>query len=253
MILIKTYIIKLITEENKSKKNKRDDMDRVKTGIAGLDEMLNGGIPKRRHVALYGGPGCGKTSFCFEYLYRGAEQGENGVYITLEETADDIVENMRNTFPLLKNTEKFIEEKKLEIIKPEKFEMEEIAGILEDRITSNDVHRAVIDSATMIKMSFGSDIEYRQTLFEFLSLLRNLDCTTITTVEAVSAVKTEMRFDIEHFVMDGIINLYNLDREDRRIRALEIFKMRGTDHSRELVPFKVTPSGIKVYVGEKVF
>jgi len=62
-----------------------------------------------------------------------------------------------------------------------------------------------------------------------------------------------MHYDIEHFVMDGIINLYNLDREERRIRALEIFKMRGTDHSRDLVQFKVTPKGIKVYVGEKVF
>ncbi|MFH1222143.1 MAG: ATPase domain-containing protein [Candidatus Micrarchaeota archaeon] len=228
-------------------------MDRVKTGIAGLDQMLNGGIPKRRHVALYGGPGCGKTSVCFEYLYRGAEEGEAGVYITLEETADDIVENMRNTFPMMKNTDKFIKDKTLEIVKPEKFEMEEIANILEDRITNNDIKRAVIDSATMIRMSFGTEIEYRQTLFEFLSLLRNLDCTTMTTVEATTAMKSEMRFDIEHFVMDGIINLYNLDKEDRRIRALEIFKMRGTDHSRELVPFKVTPSGIKVYVGEKVF
>jgi KaiC/GvpD/RAD55 family RecA-like ATPase len=228
-------------------------MDRVKTGISGLDEMLNGGIPAGRHVALYGGPGAGKTSFCFEFLYQGAKMGENGLYISLEETADDIVENMKSTFPLLTDTAQLVEEKKLELIKPEKLDLEEVANLLEDRITSNGIKRAVIDSATMIRLSFKSDVEYRQTLFEFLSLLRNLDVTTITTVEATSARREEMRFDIEHFVMDGIINLYNLDREDRRVRALEIFKMRGTDHSRDLVPFKVTPSGIKVYVGEKVF
>lgn len=228
-------------------------MDRVKTGISGLDEMLNGGIPAGRHVALYGGPGAGKTSFCYEFLYQGAKLGENGLYISLEETADDIVENMKSTFPLLTDTASLIEGKKLELIKPEKLDLEEVANLLEDRITSNGIKRAVIDSATMIRLSFKSDVEYRQTLFEFLSLLRNLDVTTITTVEASSARREEMRFDIEHFVMDGIINLYNLDREDRRVRALEIFKMRGTDHSRDLVPFKVTPSGIKVYVGEKVF
>ncbi len=228
-------------------------MDRVKTGITGLDEMLNGGIPRRRHVALYGGPGCGKTSFGFEFIYRGAKNGENGVYITLEETADDIVENMKNTFPLFTDVPQLMKSKKLNIVKPDKLELEEVANIIEEQITSNDVKRAVIDSATMIRMSFSSELEYRQTLFEFLSLLRNLDCTSITTLEATTAKKAEMTYDIEHFVMDGIINLYNLDREDRRIRALEIFKMRGTDHSRELVPFKVTPSGIKVYVGEKVF
>jgi KaiC/GvpD/RAD55 family RecA-like ATPase len=228
-------------------------MERIQTVITGLDEMLNGGIPQGRHVALYGGPGSGKTSFCFEFLYRGALAGEGGLYITLEETTEDILENMKSTFPLLADAPKLIEEKKLEIIKPDKLELEEVANLLEERITSNGIKRAVIDSATMIRLSFKNDIEYRQTLFEFLSLLRNLDVTTITTVEASSARREEMRFDIEHFVMDGIINLYNLDREDRRVRALEIFKMRGTDHSRDLVPFKVTPSGIKVYVGEKVF
>ena len=228
-------------------------MDRVKTGIAGLDEMLNGGIPAGRHVAIYGGPGAGKASFSFEFLYQGAKMGENGLYISLEETVDDITENMKGTFPMLADTAQLVAEKKLEIIKPDKLELEEVANLLEDRITSNGIKRAVIDSATMIRLSFKSDIEYRQTLFEFLSLLRNLDVTSLTTVEASTSKREEMRYDIEHFVMDGIINLYNLDREDRRIRALEIFKMRGTDHSRDLVPFKVTPSGIKVYVGEKVF
>jgi len=228
-------------------------MDRVKTGIAGLDEMLNGGIPSGRHVALYGGPGAGKTSFCFEFLYQGAKAGEAGLYITLEETTEDILENMKSTFPMFADTQKLVASNKLEIVKPDKLDLEEVANVLEDRITSNGIKRAVIDSATMIRMSFGTEIEYRQTLFEFLSLLRNLDVTSITTVEATTAKREEMKYDIEHFVMDGIINLYNLDREDRRVRALEVFKMRGTDHSRDLVPFKVTPKGFKVYVGEKVF
>ena len=228
-------------------------MERVKTGIAGLDKMLNGGIPARRHVAVYGGPGAGKTSLAFEYIYRGAKMDEPGVYISLEETPEDILENMKGTFPLFKDMNKLIKEKKMEVVKPDKLDLETVADILEDRITSNGVVRAVIDSATMIRMSFANEIEYRQTLFEFLSLLRNLDCTTMTTVEAATSRKEEMTYQIEHFVMDGIINLYNLDREDRRVRALEIFKMRGTDHSRALVPFKVTPSGIKVYTEEKVF
>jgi KaiC/GvpD/RAD55 family RecA-like ATPase len=228
-------------------------MERVKTGITGLDEMLNGGIPARRHVAVYGGPGSGKTSFCFEFLYHGAKMGQSSLFISLEETVSDITENMRNTFPMITDVDKLMEENMLEIVKPDRLDMESVANVLEERITSNNLQRAVIDSATMIRMAFAGELEYRQTLFEFLSLLRNLDVTTLTTVEATTSKREEMKFDIEHFVMDGIINLYNLGQDDRRIRALEIFKMRGTDHSRDLVPFKVTPSGIKVYVGEKVF
>ncbi len=228
-------------------------MERVKTGISGLDEMLNGGIPKRRHVAIYGGPGTGKTSFGFEFLYRGALANENGIYITLEETADDILENMRSTFPMFTEVNNLIKAKKLQVVKPDKLELTEVANVLEEGITKDSVLRATIDSATMIRLSFDKEVEYRQTLFEFFSLIRNLNCTSLTTVEASSPRRESLNYDIEHFVMDGIINLYNLEKENSRIRALEIFKMRGTNHSRNLVPFNVTPDGIQVYPKETIF
>lgn len=228
-------------------------MERIKTGISGLDDMLMGGLPKNKHVALYGGPGTGKSSFGFEFLYRGAAQNENGIYVSLEETAEEMLENMRNTFPEIESVNDFVKAKKLQFLKPDKLNLEEIAEIVEDGISDNDVKRVVIDSATMVRLSFEYELEYRQTLFEFFSLLRNLDCTVMMTLEASSPRKEQVTFDIEHYVMDGIINLYSLEQGDRRIRALEIMKMRGTDHSRELVPFKVLPTGIKVYVGEKVF
>jgi len=53
--------------------------------------------------------------------------------------------------------------------------------------------------------------------------------------------------------MDGIINLYNLGKGEQRVKAVEVYKMRGTDHLKEKIPFKLTPDGIKVFVGEKVF
>ncbi len=226
---------------------------RIKSGIAGLDQMLNGGMPKNKHIAIYGGPGTGKSSLGFEFLYRGAQQGENGLYVTLEETEDEMKENMESTFSQFSDMAQMLKAKKLLITKPDKLELEEIAEVIEDEISDHDVARVVIDSATMIKLSFANELEYRQTLFEFFSLLRNLDCTVMMTLEASHARKEQLTFDIEHYVMDGIINLYNHEQGDRRIRTLEIFKMRGTDHSRELVPFKVLPDGIKVYAGEKVF
>lgn len=228
-------------------------MERVKTGIAGLDDVLNGGIPLHRHIAINGGPGACKTSFSFEYIYRGAQQGENGVYISLEETPEDIIENMSSTFPGFSDMADMISAKKMEIIKPDKFMLEDIAELLEERIANNDIKRAVIDSATMVRLAFKDESEYRQTMFEFFSLLRNLDITALMTVEAPSQDLSTAKFDIEHFVLDGIINLYNLGKAEQRIKALEVYKMRGTDHKREKIPFKLTPEGIKVFVGEKVF
>jgi len=54
-------------------------------------------------------------------------------------------------------------------------------------------------------------------------------------------------------VADGVINLYSLDQGEKRVRALEIMKMRATDHSRDLVPFKITPTGVEVYPHERVY
>jgi circadian clock protein KaiC len=228
-------------------------MKRVKTGIAGMDEVLNGGIPIHRHIALNGGPGACKTSFSFEYIYRGAQMGENGIYVTLEETPEDIIENMSATFTGFTDMAELISSKKMEIVKPDKFKLEDIAEALEERIAENDIRRAVIDSATMVRLAFKEESEYRQTMFEFFSLLRNLDITAIMTVEAPNQDLATLNFDIEHFVMDGIINLYNLGKADQRIKAVEVYKMRGTDHRKEKIPFKITPDGIKVFVGEKVF
>lgn len=228
-------------------------MDRVKTGISGMDELLNGGIPLHRHVAVYGGPGAGKSSLCFEYLYRGVQMGENGIYISLEETPEDFVANMSNAFTGFKDLDKMVKNGSLNIVKPDKLDLETVAELLEESITKNDVRRAVIDSATMIRMSFKDISDYRQTIFEFFSLLRNLDCTALMTVEAAGQDLASTGFEIEHFVMDGIINLYNLGKAETRIKAVEVYKMRGTDHVRDKVPYKITPDGIKVYVGEKVF
>jgi len=228
-------------------------MERVKTGIDGLDELLKGGIPFKRHSAVYGGPGAGKTTFCFEYLYRGAKMGENGIYISLEETPEDLIENVSSAFSELTDIPQLVEEGKLKVVKPDKLNLESIAELLEESISEEDVKRAVIDSATMVKMSFKEDSEYREKIFEFFSLLRNLDITALMTVEAAGQDLARMGFEIEHFVMDGIINLYNLGHGEKIIKAVEIYKMRGTDHVRERVPFKITPAGLKIFTKERVF
>ncbi|MFH1394256.1 MAG: ATPase domain-containing protein [Candidatus Micrarchaeota archaeon] len=232
---------------------KTKTMERVKTGINGLDELLMGGVPTRKHVALYGGPGTGKTSFGFEFIYQGAKMGENGVYISFEESPEDIVGNMKSTFPKMDDIDSLVKAGKMEVLKPAKLELEDLVELLKKKVKSNNVKRLVIDSATMIEMSFKSDLEYRRSLFDFLTFLRKLDLTSMMIVESPTSKKEQMRYGLEHFIMDGIINLYSVSMEEKSVRSLEVFKMRGTDHSRDLVPYKVTPTGMKIYVGEKVF
>src|SRR5438445_562829 len=70
-------------------------IERVHTGIPGLDHVLEGGFPKGARVLIAGGAGCGKTIYCGQYLYKGATRyGEPGVYVTTEEPPQEFRSNM---------------------------------------------------------------------------------------------------------------------------------------------------------------
>ncbi len=223
---------------------------RISTGIPGLDEMLEGGIPKNRHVAVFGGPGTGKTTFSIQYLYAGAKAGETGLYLSLEEPPEQIITNAVNVFSDLKDLPEFFEGKIL-VKKPEAYNLDNVIEVIENAVVNQNATRVVVDSSTVVEAMFSNDYDYRKSIVEFLNLLKTLDTTVYFLVEASNA-EIDIRYKLEHYIMDGIINLYNLQRGNSRVRALEIYKMRATNHSQKLVAMKITPQGIKVYPSEGV-
>lgn len=228
-------------------------MKKIETGIKGLDEVLRGGIPAKRNILVCGGPGCGKSLLCFEYIYRGAKKGEPGLYISLQETPETMLDNVVEAFPNWSDLPSLLKNKKIFIEKPDKMDLLSVADMIEKYVSDYGVKRAVIDSVTLLSYDFDNDYKYRQTVQEFLILLSNLDCTVLLTYDLPSINRVNLNFAIEQFITDGVILLYNLEKAEKRIRTIEVVKMRGTNYLEEMVPFRFTPDGIAVYVGEKVF
>ena len=226
-----------------------DGMKRVETGIKGLDDMLQGGIPEGRHVALCGGPGSGKTLFSMQYLYHGAKLDEPGLYVSLEETPEKLIKNVQAAFSDLDVISQVGQG--LYVEKPSSFDLNTISSLIENYAKTQNIKRLVIDSSTILRAKFKEAYDYRETMYEFLDFLGMLNVTVITTVELPSPERRN-HYGLEHFLMDGIINLYHLDKGSERVRALEIIKMRATSHSQFLVPFRITPKGIVVYKDERV-
>jgi len=96
-------------------------------------------------------------------------------------------------------------------------------------------------------------LEFRKGLFNLLSNLSKINCTTIVTGELKTIERAGLEFGMEEFLVDGIVNLYNLEKKNVRINGLEVLKMRAVDHKKNVVPLKITESGIKVFAGEKIF
>jgi KaiC/GvpD/RAD55 family RecA-like ATPase len=242
-------------------------MEKVKTNIKGLDVLLGGGIPLHHHVFICGGPGTGKTTISMEFLYRGALEGENGLYLSLEEDTESLIENIKAVFSKLNKFDQLIKDKKLMIITQESYMhvdtpesgvspmytfsrlQEKIEQVIED----NKIKRVVIDSSAILRLFFEDDLEFRRTMLNLLKTLKNLNCTAIITAELPTVDRSLVKFAVEHFVADGVILLYMLEQQEKRISAMEVLKLRGAEHSKILTPFKITPNGVEVYVGEKVY
>ncbi len=220
-------------------------MERVPTGIEGLDELLNGGFVKKRHILVCGGPGTGKTTIGYEFLYRGAEKfSEKGLFISLEQPPDRVVEGAKALFTnwdwdthLSGN---------LIFTRILRDDFDNLQQVIEGYVKEHDVKRVVIDSLTILKLYFRSDDAYRNNLYELLDFLGNLDCTSVLISEKSHTSRGDAVFDMEEFVADGVISLYLVPKERDRLRVLEIVKMRDVDHSTKLCPFKITSEGLLI-------
>ncbi|MBS7605739.1 MAG: KaiC domain-containing protein [Candidatus Bathyarchaeia archaeon] len=230
-------------------------IERVYTGIPGLDEILNGGIPKRNVVLLAGGPGTGKSILSYQYLYNGLVRKEPGVFVALEEHPVQVRLSMaqfgwdvthfeeKGLFALVDSFTAGIGEaakrEKYVVRAPDDFQM--LIDVLRTAIKDIGAERVVVDSVTTLYIT--KPALARSMVLQLKKVLSGLGCTSIL-VSQVSV--TERGFGgpgVEH-AADGIIRL-DLDEINGEIkRSIIVWKMRGTAHSMKRHPFEITDKGI---------
>ncbi len=236
------------------------NIERLKTGIDGLDNMLTGGVPLHNHTIITGGPGCGKTLLSFEILYNNARDGIPGTFIAFEERPQDVLRNAKNAFAELDDIDDLIEKKMLNIVgeeMPQKIESGEteeptyafgnIVSYVEDVIRQTGSKAVVLDSISLIKLMLGEKLTYRKSMISLMANLRRLNVTSFITVEMSSLDKADIRFTPEFFLADGAIAMYQSGNNEKRALNMDIIKMRGTSHSFAYAPYEITPKGFKVF------
>ncbi|MBS7646578.1 MAG: KaiC domain-containing protein [Candidatus Bathyarchaeia archaeon] len=232
--------------------------DRVDVGIPGMNEILNGGLPRRNVVLLSGGPGTGKSIFGQQFLYAGFRLGEPGVLVTLEEHPVQVRINM-DRFGW--DPRKYEQEGKFAIVdaftsgigeaaKRERYvakdpdDVPSFLDIIRQAITDLNAQRVVIDSVSTLYMT--KPALARSTIMLIKKVLAGLGCTSFL-ISQVSV--TDRGFGgpgVEH-AADGIIRLDLDEFQGELKRSIIIWKMRGTSHSMRRHPFDITSKGITVY------
>lgn len=241
-------------------------MERVSSGIIGLDELIEGGFVKNSVILITGKTGTGKTLFCGSFLYAGALKGENGIYITTEETEEDIINDIQSTFknwrfreivnkgliriysvkPMLLSSSEIDPSKLIKIYINSLLEKIDIAK------RELNVKRVVIDSVSMIEQFLKDIYLARVGLSLLIDKLKSYEITTILTGTIEEGSEKLSGSGIVEFLVDAVIKLDFVPVSEEFQRTLTIRKMRRTNHSTYIHPFKITPEGIKVFKLEEI-
>lgn len=232
-----------------AKTKKAKPIERITIGVKGLDKIMEGGLIKGSTTLLTGSTGTGKTIFCAQYMMEGLKKGEKCLFITMEETAEDIINDMK-TFKW--DMQKYITSGQLMVEYLDPFQLSEVGQRLSERIRRNKIQRVAIDSTSLFGLYFKDPFEVRKSLFGLLTKLKETGATTILTSEMPEGDNSLSRFGVEEYVTDGVIVLRSMRLTGSEYnRSVHVRKMRRTNHSSDVHPFKITGDGITVLPAEK--
>jgi len=247
-------------------------MDRVSSGVKGLDEILGGGFPKGRTILVVGSPGSGKTILALQFLRAGAIAGERSIYVTFDEKPEQVKQNVSEFGWDLDRLE---EEGKIlfvdatpfrrtgSIVPPPKGSLPfqealpevTLGGLVETvkRLADEeDVTRLAVDPITSISVRYQSPIKRRRAMLMLFDALSSTGATCIVTSELRTAMLSR-RFQLEEFLSQGVVLLRTGIHQGNVVRAVQVEKMRGIAHDTQLRPYVIGRTGIEVYAKDKVF
>lgn len=214
------------------------------SGIAGFDQITDGGLPTGRPTLVCGGPGCGKTIFAIEFLVRGAERGEPGVFVSFEEPAHDLTRNMA---ALGFDLASLVEQKLLAIdyVHLDPSEIEEAGGYsldglfvrLQHAIDAIGAKRVAIDTLEVLFATLQDSATLRAETQRLFRFLKERGLTTVVTAEAGTQSLT--RQGLEEYVSDCVISLTQRVQDQSATRYLRIVKYRGSGHGTNEYPFLI--------------
>jgi KaiC/GvpD/RAD55 family RecA-like ATPase len=245
--------------------------------VSTVDQMIDlGGVERGSTILLSGGCGSGKTIFAMQSVYNAALNGEKSLYLTFEEGPHKIRYHMKRSFGwdiegmekkglicLQKiNSLEFLTQLKDSLREAElrKNLLDLDICLSKDKFTllgqeidlplSPD--RVVMDSVSALSILLDSAREYRLFLKIMVDALNQNNSLNVLINETTEEPMAYSKVGVEEFLVDGVIGLYNIRKGQLRRRAIEIVKLRSSDHLKEMVPYNITKDGIKILMGESL-
>lgn len=221
------------------------------TGIPGFDHIGHGGLPKGRVTLVTGTAGSAKTIFAGQFLAEGIRQFKQpGVFVTFEESAKDIRENLAGVGWDVARWEAegswaFLDASPRvgpEVSFSGSYDLGALLARLEHAVKRTNAQRVAIDSLGPLFSMLPDNATVRSELFRIASALKSMGVTSVFTAERLEEYGPIARYGVEEFVSDNVIVLRNALEEKVRRRTIEVLKYRGTGHNKGEFPFTIVPN-----------
>ena len=227
----------------------------TKTGIDGLDDILNGGIVTDSTTLISGNPGAGKSILCLQYVYNGVEMfDEKGIYLSFEENESDLREAAESIgfdkWPEhVDNGDIKVYDKQV-LLRENDFSS--TLEILLDDLEDDDYDRLVLDSLAMFQLFFENEKEERTYLLKLTDILRANGLTTLMTNEQGAAFP-DTEIGLENYLTDGNIYLIQTPTDSGVSRYVWVAKMRKQNIETDIYPMEIDWGGIKIHQNASAF
>lgn len=227
-------------------------LHKTPTGIAGLDDITFGGLPKGRPTLIVGNAGSGKTMMAMEFIVRGAtEFDEPGVFVAFEETPTDLTENFASRGYDLKELQEqnkiaidYIYIERSEIEETGEYDLEGLFIRLGHSIDKIGAKRVVLDTIEVLFSGLCNQAILRAELRRLFRWLKAKGVTAVITGERGDVSLT--RYGLEEYVADCVITLDHRMMDQIATRRLRVLKYRGSTHGTNEYPFLIEDTGITV-------
>jgi circadian clock protein KaiC len=222
-------------------------VDRVSTGVRGLDALMGGGIPAGSSLLVAGPSGSGKTVLSMQFLAEGVTRQEPGLLAVFEKRPSDYLK----TNPLGEMVARQIQEGSLHVIylRPLDLSLDETLEEVRTMVLAHGVKRVVIDSLSGLELALAPAFreDFRETLHRMVAMLTSMGITLLMTVEVVDSY-IDLRFSPHGtaFLTDGIILQRYIELDGQLKRMMAVVKLRGSQHSKELRLYEITSEGLVI-------
>jgi len=225
----------------------------LKTGVPGFDEVLAGGLTPNRVYLVEGDPGAGKTTLALQFLMEGRRNGEQGLYVTLSETRDELIGVAAShgwDLDGIKITELAIAEASLDadaentMFHPSEVELAQMAEVVLREVEASRPSRIVFDSLSEMRLMAQNSLRYRRQILALKQFFVGRQCTVLLLDDGTAALT-----DIQvQSVVHGVIALQQSAPDyGSTQRRLEVTKMRGRAFRSGYHDYKIAHGGVQVF------